>query len=157
MNDGRGWPGNGAEIGLTLYGRPYTKKNSQRIAMNKKTGARFVKPSENYEAYEKNCRAQIPHCMRLFIDEPVNVRCVYYMPTRHRVDLVNLLEATDDILVNAGLLKDDNAQIIVSHDGSRVRFDKENPRVEIVISRAEGKYTQATNAPRRYRIARGRL
>lgn len=142
MNDGRSWPGNGVEIGLTLYGRPYTKKNSQRIAKNKKTGARFVKPSANYEAYEKNCLAQIPHCMRLFIEEPVNVRCVYWMPTRHRVDLVNLLEATDDILVNAGLLKDDNAQIIVSHDGSRARFDKENPRVEIVITRAEEKRAQ---------------
>lgn len=157
MNDVNGWPGNGAEIGLTLYGRPYTKKNSARILKNQKTGAPFVKPSANYEAYEKNCLAQIPHCMRLFINEPVNVRCVYWMPTRHKVDLVNLLEATADILVKAGLLQDDNAQIIASHDGSRVRYSKENPRVEIVITRAEEKYTRVINAPRRYRIARGRL
>lgn len=157
MNDVNGWPGNGAEIGLTLYGRPYTKKNSARILKNQKTGAPFVKPSANYEAYENNCLAQIPHCMRLFINEPVNVRCVYWMPTRHKVDLVNLLEATADILVKAGLLQDDNAQIIASHDGSRVRYSKENPRVEIVITRAEEKYTRVINAPRRYRIARGRL
>lgn len=144
MNDGSRWPvsGEGSSISLTLYGRPYTKKNSPRIVKNKKTGARFVKPSENYEAYEKNCLAQIPHCMRLFIEEPVNVKCLYWMPTRHRVDLVNLLEATDDILVNAGVLKDDNAHIIVSHDGSRVKFSKENPRVEIVITRAAEKGAQ---------------
>ena len=37
------------ELCLTLYGRPYTKKNSQRIAKNRKTGAHFVKPSANYE------------------------------------------------------------------------------------------------------------
>ena len=79
---------------------------------------------------------QIPHCMRLFIEEPVNVRCVYHMPTRHRVDLVNLLEATDDILVSACVLKDDHAKIIVSHDGSRVKLDKETPRVEIYITSA---------------------
>lgn len=124
------------EIGLTLYGRPYTKKNSQQIAHNKRTGARFVKPSANYEAYEKACLVQIPHCMRLFIEEPVNVKCLYWMPTRHRVDLVNLLEATDDILVKAGVLLDDNAQIIVSHDGSRVLYDKNRPRVEIIITAA---------------------
>lgn len=121
-------------IGLTLHGRPYTKKNSQQIAQNKRTGARFVKPSANYSAYEKACLVQIPQCMRLFIDEPVNVRCVYWMPTRHRVDLVNLLEATDDILVKAGVLADDNSKIIVGHDGSRVRYDKDRPRVEIHIT-----------------------
>lgn len=126
------------EIGLTLHGRPYTKKNSQRIAVNMRTGARFVKPSENFEAYEKSCLVQIPLCMKLYIEEPVNVRCVYWMPTRHKVDLVNLLEATDDILVKAGVLKDDNSQIIVGHDGSRVRYDKERPRVDISITPING-------------------
>ena len=55
------------------------------------------------------------------------------MPTRRRVDLVNLLEATDDVLVHYGVLEDDNSNIIVSHDGSRVFYDKENPRTEIYI------------------------
>ena len=59
------------------------------------------------------------------------------MPTRHRVDLVNLLEATCDILVECGLLADDNSKIVVSHDGSRVEYDKYNPRVEIEITPAE--------------------
>ena len=56
------------------------------------------------------------------------------MKTHRRVDLVNLLEATDDILVSCGVLKDDNAKIIVSHDGSRVYYDKEAPRAEIFIN-----------------------
>jgi hypothetical protein len=55
------------------------------------------------------------------------------MPTKHRVDLVNLLEATCDILVKANVLEDDNSNIIISHDGSRVLYDKDNPRVEIEI------------------------
>lgn len=69
---------------------------------------------------------------------PVNVQCVYYMPTRHRVDLVNLLEATNDILVAGGVLADDNCKVIAAHDGSRVDFDKYNPRVEITISSYHG-------------------
>lgn len=71
------------------------------------------------------------------IAEPVEVKCLFYMPTRRKVDLTNLLEAIDDILVYAGTLADDNSNIIVSHDGSRVLYDKENPRTEVYISRYE--------------------
>ena len=55
------------------------------------------------------------------------------MPTKHRVDLANLLAATCDILTHYGVLEDDNSMIIVSHDGSRVLYDKERPRCEIEI------------------------
>ena len=55
------------------------------------------------------------------------------MPTRRKCDLTNLLEAIDDIMVKSGLLADDNFTIIESHDGSRVLYDKENPRTEVQI------------------------
>lgn len=47
--------------------------------------------------------------------------------------MTNLQEGTDDILTEVGVIKDDNSKIIKSHDGSRVYFDKENPRTEIWI------------------------
>lgn len=120
---------------LTLYGEPRTKKNSQRIL---RAGARrFIAPSEIYERYRDDCIRQIPGPMRACVSEPVNVRCVYYMPTRRRVDLNNLLEATTDILVDAGVLKDDCSSIVAGHDGSRVRRDRARPRAEITISRME--------------------
>ena len=59
------------------------------------------------------------------------------MPTHRRVDQVNLLEATLDILVEYGVLADDNSNIVVSHDGSRVLYDKNNPRTEITITDVE--------------------
>lgn len=59
------------------------------------------------------------------------------MPTRHRVDLVNLLEATSDILVKASVIEDDNVNIVKSHDGTRVLYDKETPRVEVEITEYE--------------------
>lgn len=65
--------------------------------------------------------------------------CVlYYMATRRKVDLANLIEATCDILVTAGVLADDNSRIVAAHDGSRVDYDKQNPRVEIWIEEMEG-------------------
>ena len=65
---------------------------------------------------------------------PVNVRCLFYMPTKRRVDLVNLLEAVDDILTHYGIIDDDDMLHVGGHDGSRIFFDKENPRTEIYIS-----------------------
>lgn len=122
-------------ISFTIPGRPVTKKNSMRIAARPDRG-RFLMQSERYIAYETAAGYFIP-CKRLGIDYPVNVRCVYYMPDHRRVDLTNLLAATDDILVKYGVLKDDNSNIVYSHDGSRVRYDRQAPRAEIEISGVE--------------------
>lgn len=123
-------------IKIVLKGAAITKKNSQRIV---RAGNRpMILPSAQYKEYEAACMAQIPSRKRQRIDIPVNVQCVYYMPTRRRVDLVNLLEATCDILVHAGVLEDDNCRIVAAHDGSRVDYDKHNPRVEITICNYHG-------------------
>ena len=122
-------------IHLTLYGDPRTKKNSAQI-LRTRSGAPFVAPSKAYGDYETDCLRQIKK-PRSPISARVNVRCVYYMPTRRRVDLVNLIEATCDILVKAGVLEDDHCRIVAGHDGSRVEYDKENPRAEITITALE--------------------
>lgn len=119
---------------LTIPGTPRTKKNSPRI-INIGNGAKHghkLLPSKAYERYEADAGWFI-RCPGKPIDYPVNIKCVYYMPTRGKVDLVNLLEATCDILVKYGVLVDDNASIVTGHDGSRVLYDKDNPRVEIEI------------------------
>lgn len=118
-------------IKITLYGDPRSKKNSQRIVLAGKR--RAVIPSAQYSQYEKDCLKQIPPEARKRLNKPVNLRAVYYMATRRKVDLVNLLEATNDILVAGGALADDNCSVVASHDGSCVRYDKLNPRVEITI------------------------
>lgn len=110
---------------------PITKKNSQRIAWCK--GRPLVLPSKRYTDFQKACEQYMPVIFNP-IDEAVNVKCLYYMPTRRRVDLVNLLEATLDILVHYGVLADDNSNIVVSHDGSLVLYDKDHPRTEIYIT-----------------------
>jgi Holliday junction resolvase RusA-like endonuclease len=91
-------------------------------------------PSERYKQYERDAMNFIP--VGRFIDYPVNVKCLFYMPTHRKCDLTNLLEAIDDILVEAGLLADDNYKIIESHDGSRVYYDKDNPRTVVEITPA---------------------
>lgn len=121
---------------IILRGQPITKKNNSQIV--KAGNRRIILPSPQYRQYEKDCLWQVPPKAKQRIDFPVNVQCVYYMPTRRRVDLVNLLEATMDILVAAGVLADDNCRIVAAHDGSRVDHDKANPRVEITINSYHG-------------------
>jgi Holliday junction resolvase RusA-like endonuclease len=82
--------------------------------------------------YEREARAFLTP-LETPINYPVNVKCLYYMPTHRRVDLVNLQECTLDVLVKHGVLEDDNSKIVVSMDGSRVFYDKKSPRTEIYI------------------------
>lgn len=124
-------------IHLTLYGNPATKKNSMQIYKNRKTGQSFLSQSERYKEYARDCGRQITGKYKKGIDYPINLKCVYYRKTKHRVDLTNLLAATCDILTDYGVIADDNYKIVKSHDGSRVLFDKDRPRVEIEIERIE--------------------
>lgn len=112
---------------------PVTKKNSQRIHINAKTGRRFISPSAQYKAYEQAALLFVPRFPT--IDYCINLRCLFYMPTHRVCDSLNLLEAIDDILVKARMIKDDNCRIVATHDGSLVLYDKENPRTEVFIEK----------------------
>ena len=127
---------------FVINGNPVTKKNSQQIVYNPKTKRPFIMPSSKYKDYAKGATItlleQAAKVSRLDIDfpidVPVNVSCRYYMATKRKVDIANLIEASLDILVEAGILDDDNCTIVARHDGSEVRYDKEHPRAEIEIT-----------------------
>lgn len=112
---------------------PKTKKNSQQIARNPKTGAIFVTQSKTYKQYEKDCALFMPRLSEP-IDRKINVQAVYYRKARGRADLCNLHEALCDVLVKYGVVKDDDHKIIASMDGSKVLYDKDNPRTEVTIT-----------------------
>lgn len=122
---------------FAIKGEPRTKKNSSMIIRN--SGRPKVMPSKQFREYERVALWQLLSEAR--IGEPIscscNVKCVYYMKSKRRVDLVNLQEGTLDILVKARIIEDDNSQIVATMDGSCVRYDKDDPRVEIFITEAE--------------------
>ena len=114
---------------FVIKAEPRTKKNSQRIIYCK--GRPMIIPSEKYREYEKMCGWFVPKDKMISV--PVNIRCHFYMKTRRKCDLTNLLEAIDDVLVHYKVIADDNYSIVAGHDGSRVFVDKENPRTEVFI------------------------
>lgn len=120
---------------FTIPLKPCIKKNSQEIVKvpikgsNKKRLA--IIQGKLYRQYEKECEQYIPE---LNIDYPINVKSVFYMPSRRRVDLNNLFEALHDVMSKYHCIVDDNCNIIYSVDGSCVKYDKENPRTEVEIT-----------------------
>lgn len=113
---------------------PRTKKNKQKIIYNKRTKTPMIVQNDKYKQYEKDAGWFLKRLASPIV-VPVNVKCVFYRDSARRVDLTNLLEAIDDILIKYKILEDDNFEIIVAHDGSRVYIDRENPRTEIEITR----------------------
>lgn len=117
---------------------PVTKKNSQQLIRNPKTGKIIPIPSPQYRKYEKEAGEYVPQ--GLFIDFPINIKSTFYMPTRRRCDLVNLEEALCDVLVKYNVVEDDNFTIIESMDGSRVAYSKDQARTEVEITTTRPEY-----------------
>lgn len=128
-------------ISYTVKLDPRTKKNHQMIAGRgpkcptcHRYLSLFVKQGKAYDSYAHDASWFLRPIPDTPVDIPVNVRYLFYMATRRIVDSNGLIQAMDDILVARGILKDDNSRIVVAHDGTRVLYDKENPRTEILIT-----------------------
>lgn len=112
---------------------PITKKNSQQILTNHRTGKPFIAPSRQYKKYEQAAMWYLTPKPKAPLSGRYNIRLLFYMPTRRKVDKTNLESAIMDVLVDAKILADDNRNIVAATDGTRVYYDKENPRTEIYI------------------------
>jgi Holliday junction resolvase RusA-like endonuclease len=117
-----------------VEGNPVTKKNSQQIVKNKTTGRWFMVPSRQYKTFEKDALKQLEKVKEPEpITNPVNIRYTFFMVSRRQVDGLNLSAAMDDILVKAGILADDNRDIVAGHDGTRVYLSTDTPKTVIEI------------------------
>ena len=131
-------------IAITIPLDPRTKKNHAMIAGSgarcptcKRFLKQFVKQGRAYDEYAARAKKYLASVPKDNITGPVNVRYHFYMQTRRLVDQTNLTQAADDILVDCGILADDNSSVIAGHDGTRVYYDKDNPRTEILITDLE--------------------
>ena len=125
-------------IKFTIPVKCRTKKNHGQI-VHTKTGRHVVLPSPQYKEFEKEV---IQYVTSEFgniepIDFKCNLKCIFYKDRNYQSDLVGYLQAIQDALVKAGILKDDNTNIVTTVNGSEVRYDKENPRIEVEIEAIE--------------------
>lgn len=119
---------------IIVMTNPRSKKNSQEIIFNRKTGRRMVIQNKRYTEFEKSCKEFMP-LLDKPIDYPINLSCKFYVCDARRRDIANYIEAIQDILVKYKVLEDDNYNIVSSLDDCNMQIDRENPRVEIEITK----------------------
>lgn len=115
---------------------PRSKKNSQEIVFNKRTGHRMVIQNKKYTEFEKECKKYMP-ILEKTIDYPINLKCEFYVCDARKRDIANYLEAVQDVLVKYKVIEDDNYNIIASIDGCSMQIDRQNPHIEIEITKKD--------------------
>ena len=113
-----------------------SKKNSQQICYNKNTGKPFIRQSELYVNFERECGYYLIKYKKN-INIPVNLKCTFYVPDKRKRDLTNLENAIADILVKYNVLADDNYNIIAGWDNSRIIYEKGRKETIIEITKIE--------------------
>lgn len=113
---------------------PRSKKNSQEIVFNRKTGKRMVIQNKRYTEFEKECKQYMPKLDKP-INYPINLQCKFYVCDARKRDIANYLEAIQDVLVKYKVLEDDNYNIVSSLNGCSMEIDRENSRIEISIDK----------------------
>lgn len=89
-------------------------------------------PSAQYRRYRRLALPQLLGC-QWRLQGKISLCARYWLPDRRRPDLLNLLQATADILEEAGVIANDRD--IISLNGSCIAgIDKQNPRVEITLT-----------------------
>ena len=115
-----------------------SKKNSQEIRKNWKTGKYFIAQGKLYEQFEKDCKYFLIKYSDYKINYPINLKCLFFVNDKRRRDLTNLENAIADILVKYKILKDDNYNILAGWDGSRIIYRPEQePEIVIEITKME--------------------
>lgn len=126
---------------FTIPVKPRTKKNHMQL-VTLKTGRQMLLPSKAYKQFEKevlNFVAENPLIIKsneefkLPIQDRINLKCTFYKEKDYKADLAGYIQAIQDALVKAGVIADDNHKIIESTNGSKVKLDRDNPRIEVEI------------------------
>ena len=118
---------------IVIYGRVPSKKNSKSIIYNKKTGRPFIVSSKNHAEWHKDALIQIAGKRIGLVPKVERIELLFFPPDNHKADLTNKSESVMDVLVDAGVLMDDNWFVVPSVKADFGGKDAENPRVDISI------------------------
>jgi len=123
-----------AGIVLTINSQTPSKKNAKQIVRVK--GRLALISSKRHAEWHKNAVEQLKAIFNDEVtklsDEKVEIEYMFYCKDLRRRDVSNMLESVNDLLVDVGLLADDDWKHV------RIGFadadlDRENPRAEITI------------------------
>lgn len=119
---------------IILYGRVPSKKNSKR-RIQRGTHI-FMVPSQQHADWHEEqmlyLRGMWPK--NLVLTSVKRCELVFFAPDRRKADLSNKAESVMDLLVDAGVLKDDSWFVVPDLRLRLGGVDKEQPRVIIEVT-----------------------
>jgi len=119
------------ELHLVVNGRIPSKKNSRNLFVR---GGRLMNiPSKDYADWHKTSSLQILEFKNHTIENVDFIELEFYAPDRRGADLTNKAESIMDLLVDNGILEDDNWWIVNKLTLSLKGLSKLDPRCEIFI------------------------
>lgn len=119
-----------SEIRLVIFGAPRTKKTSNQLA---RAGMRHVVlPSAAWRRWAHTAPVKRPSGVAFPLPcQPYNCAAVFYRDA-NRGDAVGYYQGLGDLLESRDIIRND--KYIAQWDGSRLMVDRENPRVELVLT-----------------------
>ncbi len=120
---------------LVVHGNVKAKKNNKQMMLNRKTGKMFPMTDKATTDYMKDAVAQLQQQFagNKITGYPILIQMIFYYETKHRKDMDNSASTILDCMKTAGIIEDDD----VTHVNELYLFfsgyDKENPRVEILL------------------------
>jgi Holliday junction resolvase RusA-like endonuclease len=119
---------------FTIPGQVPSKKNSRNIFVR---GGKIVNiPNKRYQEWHKDTLRTLSLRLKTAlgsIKTPYHVTYTIYTKDKRLRDLSNMVSSLDDLLVDFGLIEDDNCTIIAKETAIFGGIDKNNPRVEVEI------------------------
>ena len=112
---------------ITILGRIPSKKNSKIMVCRGKFP--ILLPSEKYMEWHKDASYQLKGKPKI---SKGKLELNFYFPDNRKTDLTNKAESALDLLVDNGLIEDDNWTVVNDLRLVSMGVDKINPRVEIV-------------------------
>ena len=114
---------------IIFKGIPPAKKNAKRVVYAK--GRMLFIPSAQHKAWEEEALYTVKRIKNKYTTCFIGIS--FYPPDKRRRDMSNSAESVYDILVKAGILKDDNMFLLQKTECSFMKVDKENPRTIVGI------------------------
>jgi len=124
---------------FTIPGNTPSKKNSKRVFRNYYSGKMVLAPSQIHEDWYNVAYYDLKKQMNkgknsALFGKRANVDITFHFADARKRDLSNAAESVMDLLVDIGLLKDDNVfevpRLLLTYGGKV----KENPRATVDIS-----------------------
>lgn len=116
---------------ITITGRVPSKKNSKQIIPYR--GRYIIVPSSDYKKWHKTAAAQVNDLNLVQVEHVDRMTLNFYAPDRRATDLTNKAESIMDLLVDCGVIKDDNWFVVRDIRLVLGGVDPGNPRVEVEI------------------------